>query len=719
MASGSFKGSIVNEKYALRVDWSSSPSTANNNSAVTCTMYLVQASGWKLSIKSRSDNSITINGVKKTWASAAIENSGGVTVKLATVTSDAIAHNADGTKSITISATFNIRATISGTYYSTITASATINLDTIPRATQPTLSASSANMGDTVTINCPRASSAFLHDLAYSFAGSDWVKIEHDVATTCSFKVPDLATSVPNATSGTMTIRCITLNSNGAEIGRKTVLLTAKVPTNVVPTISGVTTAEATAGIAARFGAFIGGKSKVKVGITAAGAKGSTIKAYSSTLRGTKYSGSSWTSDIIPYGGTYEITVTVTDSRGRTATKKVTFNVLAYTLPEIYYFRAFRVNDSHAADTGGKLIRAEFSYSVPSLNGGNTATAILERLNVPQDGAAEWQTIAQFNDLSKEHSAVMVGHTFSPDTQHDLRLTVTDYFGASSSYPVTLPTDHVIMDLLANGMGVAFGKVAEQDGVDFGWSTRGAVFGLWEATAEIPEGADLNDYHTPGIYSTKNNARAETLVNCPSQYGGTLRVYTALGTDRIAGAYAYLVQEYRSYWISEGTYRRLLSTDENGVWTATDWVDPEKVVPISRGGTGATTAAAARTNLGFGGKVLWNGPYFMAATHTITLSEPISAQPNGIVIVFSPYANNAAENTNFQHFFISKQFVALQPGAGSEFNFFRSQFVLPGCKYLYINDTTITGHANNVLSGTNNGISFNNNNWVLRYVFGV
>ena len=40
-------------------------------------------------------------------------------------------------------------------------------------------------------------------------------------------------------------------------------------------------------------------------------------------------------------------------------------------------------------------------------------------------------------------------------------------------------------------------------------------------------------------------------------------------------------------------------------------------------------------------------------------------------------------------------------------------------KYLYIYDRKIDGHATNTASGTNNGITFDNSQFVLRYVIGV
>lgn len=214
--SGSFSGSIAGGKYKLRVDWSATQNVAKNTSKITCVMYLVQANSWSLGISTRADNKTTINGTALTWSSPAISNSGGKTTKLATVTSGEIKHNADGSKSVTISAAFNIRATISGTYYSSITASASISLNTIAPATQPTLSASSVNMGDSVTISLPRADSGLTHSLAFLWEGTGLQFIADNVGTSYKWTVPDLASSIPSKTSGRITLEVTTYSGSRA-----------------------------------------------------------------------------------------------------------------------------------------------------------------------------------------------------------------------------------------------------------------------------------------------------------------------------------------------------------------------------------------------------------------------------------------------------------------------------------------------------------------------
>ena len=57
----------------------------------------------------------------------------------------------------------------------TIEKSQSLTLDTIPRATEIVLSAISNDMGSNLTIDLPRASSSFTHDLAYKVDGeSSW-----------------------------------------------------------------------------------------------------------------------------------------------------------------------------------------------------------------------------------------------------------------------------------------------------------------------------------------------------------------------------------------------------------------------------------------------------------------------------------------------------------------------------------------------------------------
>lgn len=687
MASGSFTGATGNQYIKPKITWSSTPNTAGNYSTVTATLtYSRTNTGYTTG--GTWSGSLTINGNKTTGTKRINISYNSNTVAIThTVQVD---HNADGKKSITISAT----GSMSGTTLSSTTISDTVTLDTIPRATTPTVSASSVDMGATVTINTPRASSSFTHDLAYSFAGGSYVSIATGVDTSYKWTTPDLASKIPSTTSGTVTIRCIT-KSGGTTIGTKTVTMTLKVPASVVPTISSVALTEATSGLAAQFGAYIKGKSKIKATITAAGAKGSTIKSYSATFNGKTYTGSSWTSSVLADAGTLSVAVTVKDSRGRTAKKSTDITVLDYAPPAINALQVYRVNAQGGADQDGIYIAVRYKYSVTPLNNKNTPRMVVE-YKLATD--TEWTTLLTGSDLSADTTALPASPTFSTDYQYDVRLSLSDYFGTANPYTARLQSGAVILDIRADGLGLGLFTTATREGVDFGAPPKGAVLGLWEATAEIPDNADFNEYIIPGVYNVPRNDGMTTLKNRPCDRAGTLRVSSGIGTKKVAGAYAYIVQEFHPYHNTEPIHRRHLISNASGVFEPGPW-----------------RAITFR-----GQKVLWSGATYMTAGHTAELDEPVSKQDNGIVLVFSTYQNGAPVDANFNMFFVPKQFVSMWGGYGSAYQMNTVNFSTVGAKYLYIHDTYIKGNENNNLSGTaTSGIVFNNAMYVLRYVLGV
>ena len=121
-------------------------------------------------------------------------------------------------------------------------------------------------------------------------------------------------------------------------------------------------------------------------------------------------------------------------------------------------------------------------------------------------------------------------------------------------------------------------------------------------------------------------------------------------------------------------------------------------------------------------KILWGedltSGMYMTAGDTINLVEAVSAQKHGIVLVFCIYNGTDDTNHSWQSFFVPKQLVALST-SGHTFVLVSGKFTYIGTKYLYINDTSISGHADNNLTGSNNGITYANDKFVLRYVIGV
>ena len=117
--------------------------------------------------------------------------------------------------------------------------------------------------------------------------------------------------------------------------------------------------------------------------------------------------------------------------------------------------------------------------------------------------------------------------------------------------------------------------------------------------------------------------------------------------------------------------------------------------------------------------LLWSGGYHMNASHTANLSKKISTQKTGIVLVFNQYDNGTTRNS-WHAFFIPK-YVIMEVGSGMPWDFWmgQSNFSRVCGKGLYIYDDHITGADANVQSGTANGITYKNTDYVLRYVVGI
>lgn len=365
----------------------------------------------------------------------------------------AVSHNSDGTKTLVCSAYLE-----TGTSSGTVETSVQKTLTTIARSSVPTVSASSTDMGSKVQIQTNRKNTGLLHDLAYSFAGGSYVTFATGVGDSYVWTVPDLASSVPNATSGTVTIRCTT-KSGSTEVGTATVTMTLKVPTSVVPTISKVAISEATEGLAAWFGFYVQHKSTLDVVITAAGAKGSTISSYKTVVSGVVYDYDEFTTNELSASGTQNVVVTVTDSRGRTASKTVSIDVQPYEPPKIPEFKVFRCDAAGNPADDGVHVFVSTTYSVSNLKNSNTALATLEYKRATD---ADWTYLDGGESYLENTVNFVTDKTFSVDYQYSFRFTMTDWFGTSTSYVVMLSSADVVLDISSDGTGLGIGKVAQR-----------------------------------------------------------------------------------------------------------------------------------------------------------------------------------------------------------------------------------------------------------------
>lgn len=511
-SSGSFSGSIHSGHYVLRVDWSQTQNVSANTSTITAKVYLVN--DWSLSINGRSDNSMTIDGTAQTFASSAISSTG--THLLGTLT-QTVSHASDGSKSLTMSAVFYIRATLSGTYYSSITASATVTLDSIARASS--VSASGVTMGSATSIAITSASASFTHTLTYTFGTATGTIATKTTATSVSWTPPvTLASQIPKAVTGTCTITCTTYNGS-TSIGSKTCTLTLTVPSTVKPTITSLTAVRVDGDVPSTWGIYVQTKSKATLTINgAAGSYGSTISSYSITGGGYTSTASSFTTGFLNTSGTVTFTATVTDSRGRvSAAATMSISVVAYSPPSFASYLSQRCLSTGTVDDDGTYIRGLVSYSYASCSSKNTIT---RATYYKKASDTAWTNASAA--FSSGTAFTFGGGSISTETSYDIKYTLTDAFTTIAIQDI-VSTAAVVMDFKQGGKGVAVGKVSEVDNafeVAEDWDVR--VYG--KLLKDYIQSFIKTMYPVGSIYMSVN------ATNPSTYFGGT---WVAWGAGRV------------------------------------------------------------------------------------------------------------------------------------------------------------------------------------------
>lgn len=312
-------GSFQKKPYSwltLKTNWSATQNVANNTTTITCTHYLINSGN--LGIGSRS-GSCNAGGDTKSFTSSSISGSG--TDKLGTTT-HTIKHNDDGTKSINFSTTFNIKATLSGTYTASITASGSVTLDTIPRASGVTCN--SFYIGDSTTINISRASSSFTHTIKYVYGSLSGVIATKTSETSLGWTPPTTFYSqIPNGKTGYGSVTCETYNGSTL-IGTSTANFNAYAKaSDCIPNVSTtiIDTNASTIALTGDSSKLIKYLSKPKVTVSATAKNYATIKSISINWSGET---SQTVSEYTFSNGVTSSSVSVfaTDSRSYTATYK-------------------------------------------------------------------------------------------------------------------------------------------------------------------------------------------------------------------------------------------------------------------------------------------------------------------------------------------------------------------------------------------------------------
>lgn len=660
-------------RHRLVIEWSATQSIPNNNSTITAKVYLQGMDAYSaINAPANNAGSVTVNGTTKSFtASSSIS---AYQKKLLTTQTFSVGHNADGSKSFNFSTTFNINATLSGTFHGNKTASGNGTLNTIPRAGGVSVTNSGFDYGGNLNFTLSNTVSSFSYECKVTIAGNSTTSTISggSASGTKSINIPlSWATKVPNATStsGTLTV---TTKSGSSTIGTKTASFTIKVPSSVAPTVSTVTTAETNTTVSAVLGVtttHIQGMSQLKVTASASGNQGSTIKTYTYKLDGKTFSSSSnsYTIDFAKNGitsGSKTLTVTVSDSRGRSASKTATVTVLAYSVPVISDFSGARSNNGK-----GNTVLVTRAGSISSLKVGtaekNTMTVTLMYKKSSETAWTTAQTGTSLADITVSSIAV--------DSSYDFMLQIKDKFNTSSA-SLAIPTAFTLLSLNED-KGIGIGKLHEQGVLDVeGESYFNGNVNLGDA-GRLKLSPDL--YASQGGGMDFNNS---DLVGINGIYIGATRG----GQDPANNDGEGLLFPKSGTIIPEDG-----KIDRTGTWDTFRVMD----------GVGYLNSKPVFFE---NADILWSGQSYPVANSGITPRTALNDCPNGWILVWSDYdADTGKANDSDWHFtFIPKSH---RSGGGI-------RLMIPntnkdyGDKYIYCNGTQINGHADNSASGASKDV---------------
>lgn len=455
MATSGSKTVAVTSWDSLIFSWQvTSQSVANNTSTITWELQLKAESDGRIDSTASKDWNVNVNGTKYSGTNT-VGIASNTTKTLATDTTT-IAHNSNGTKTFSYSFSQEFGITFSGTSIGTKSGSGSGTLPTIAR--KSTLTASNGTLGTAQTLTISRFDDSFTHTITYK-CGSASGTIATKTSDTSVTWTPPLDLAKQN-TTGTNVSVVFTIEtfSESTSIGTNTKTITCAIPESVKPNVS-LSVSDAYT-YRTTYGAYVQGKSKLKIEVNASGSQGSTIKAYSTTIDGKTYTSKSVTTSALSGTGTLTIKTTVTDSRGRTASTTWDVNVLPYSAPKIVSLSAKRCNSDGSANASGGYIKITFASSVTALNNKNTANYTLQY----KKNTATTYTSQTLSDYAGKYSVSGGSYIFAAETSaYNLILTVSDAFG-SNAKTATGASTSMLFSVLAKGLGFAFGKVAELSG---------------------------------------------------------------------------------------------------------------------------------------------------------------------------------------------------------------------------------------------------------------
>ena len=478
-----------------------------------------------------------------------------------------VPHDSDGTKTVNIQVSLNLNTA----GYGSSTVEFNLPLPTIPRASD--VSASTGTIGSAMTINISRKNSAFKHTVKYSF-GSKYGTIATNVDTSCSWTPPaDLATEIPNNTSGIGGITVDTY-SGSTIIGSKSAQLTLNVPASMTPTLGSITLTDSNMAVknllntANTFAEIV---SDIKVAFNSAtGVQGSTITGYHAEIVNKNQSTDSNNGNLglMKWNGSAQVKAWVTDSRGRSSNAVTTdITVLEYFLPTLT-FTAVRGDTDQSSD---KIVVSRTAKIAPLIIGNTQKNSFKLSFKTAPFGTETFtvDTGASVNDNvtnTLTNSKATLSGTFDIGKSYEVYGVLEDALTSSG----TVKAPPVSPEKMVMGMAetaVSFGKYPENtNAVDSDWVFKYKNkdiqhHQLTSNNGRSPYNAngtiDLNTKTVNSFFSCNAPINGPIVGTGPNEF--YVSVYSESDT--------YLAQQA----IQKGSGRMFTRTRQGGTWTS--WIE--------------------------------------------------------------------------------------------------------------------------------------------------
>lgn len=502
--SGSFTKSI-NSYLSIKVTWSATQSISANTSKVTVKAYAVRGA-YGYNTASSHAWTMYIDGTKYTGTASFGGANNSQTLLAAE--SKTITHNADGTRTFSISFAQALNITFSGNYIGTVySGDHSFSLTAIPRAST-WVTAPSFTLGDSPTVKIKINSSSYTHILSLFVGASriaQWTGITtaSNKLTFTADQIADLQTRMGTNTSMSVIWGLGTFDGS-TQVGEtqwKTVTLTLNASSSA-PVINSITYTESNAQAKAMVSGdqVVQGLSELQVTVSATAQAGATIGSAGIvvTADGVSYFADATTGMVTldpPAGtGTYTVYTTVEDSRGFTTSTSKDFTVITYAKPTVKSAIAQRTNASGTAQGDGQYLSVTFSAATSALAGTGITADITYQVATSDTPSSSWSTgVTNTYSGNSTTATVTLSQTFQGTSPYYVRLVITDAKGGTSSAILAVGTAQVLMSWSKTRVGI--GKVATQGVLDIGGDTY--ISGALSASSLKVNGESITPVASP------------------------------------------------------------------------------------------------------------------------------------------------------------------------------------------------------------------------------